>query len=370
VIVASVRPARRADDVVTWWLAATKGEAAALDAQVDVADLREIHLPFDDEPEEPTTGRYVQEHTRQWSRTVSAADAFVVITSEHNHSMPASLKNAFDHLASEWAGKPVAWVSYGNTSAGTRSLLAAKQVATTAGMTSVVGDISLRAAEWQDDGVPADPGRDRRAIRALRRLVAYAEALRPLRMPRMEVPGLPPGLVAGTAQPSDAAELLVLQRCCWVDEAIANDTLAIAALHEGVEDVLTAITTRTVIVVRRGPRIVASVQAWPVQAWPVQAWPVPAWPVQAGQQTEWRIGRLMVAPDQRRKGVARALLHRVEELRPPGTTRLTLGTGARSASNIAMYESEGFALVSESADAVELAKSVEAAMPRTSPAIA
>ena len=157
----------------------------------------------------------------------------------------------------------------------------------------------------------------------------------------------------------DAAELLVLQRCCWVDEAIANDTLAIAALHEGVEDVLTAIATRTVIVVRRGPRIVASVQAW-VQAW-AQAWP---------QETAWRIGRLMVAPDQRRKGVVRALLHRVEELRPPGTTRLTLGTGARSASNIAMYESEGFALVSESEDAVELAKSVEAAMPRTSPAIA
>jgi NAD(P)H-dependent FMN reductase/GNAT superfamily N-acetyltransferase len=345
VIVASVRPARRADDVVTWWLAATKDEAAALDAQVDVADLREIHLPFDDEPEEPTTGHYVQEHTRRWSRTVSAADAFVVITSEHNHSMPASLKNAFDHLASEWAGKPVAWVSYGNTSAGTRSLLAAKQVATTLGMASVVGDISIRAAEWQDDGVPADPGRDRRAARALRRLVAYAEALRPLRMPRMDVPGLMPGLVAGTAQPSDAAELLVLQRCCWVDEAIANDTLAIAALHEGVEDVLTAIATRTVIVVRRGPRLVASVQAWP-------------------QGTDWRIGRLMVAPDQRRKGVARALLHRVEELRPPGTTRLTLGTGARSASNIAMYESEGFALVSESADAVELAKSVETAMPR------
>ena len=39
------------------------------------------------------------------------------------------------------------------------------------------------------------------------------------------------------AAPDDAAELLVLQRCCWVDEAIANETLDIGALHESLDDV-------------------------------------------------------------------------------------------------------------------------------------
>jgi NAD(P)H-dependent FMN reductase/ribosomal protein S18 acetylase RimI-like enzyme len=347
-IVASVRPVRRADAVLEWWLSTVADHAAALDAHLEVADLRDIHLPFDDEPEEPTTGRYMHEHTRRWSRTVAAADAFVIITSEHNHSMPASLKNAFDHLAAEWAGKPTAWVSYGNTSAGTRSLLAAKQVATTLGMTSVPGDISLRPAEWQGDSLPADADRDRRAVRALGRLVAYAEALRPLRMPRVRVPGLAPGLVAGIAEPADAAELLVLQRCCWVDEAIANDTLDIAALHDGLEDVVQAIATRTVIVVRRGSRLVAAVQAWP-------------------QGQDWRIGRLMVAPDQRRRGVARALLRHAESLRPPAASRITLGTGIHSTANIALYESEGFVPVSESADAVELAKDVTARREATAP---
>lgn len=339
VIVASVRPVRRADAVLEWWLATTEQQKTALGARLDVADLREIRLPFDDEPEAPATGHYVQEHTRQWSRTVAAADAFVVITSEHNHSLPASLKNAFDHVSAEWGGKPVAWVSYGNTSAGTRALLAAKQVATTLGMTSVSGDISLRPSEWQTDHLPADPDRDRRAVRAFARLVAYAEALRPMRMARVAVPGLAPGLAAGVARPSDAAELLVLQRCCWVDEAIANDTLDIAALHEGPEEITTAIATRTVIVVRRGARLVASVQAWPAGA-------------------DWRIGRVMVAPDERRRGVARALLHYAEALRPPGTARITLGTGIRSTTNITMYESEGFVRVSASADAVEFAKDV------------
>ncbi|HSS08793.1 MAG TPA: hypothetical protein VLL25_02845, partial [Acidimicrobiales bacterium] len=36
---------------------------------------------------------------------------------------------------------------------------------------------------------------------------------------------------------NDAAELLVLQRCCWVDEAIANETLEIAALYETLDEV-------------------------------------------------------------------------------------------------------------------------------------
>ena len=35
----------------------------------------------------------------------------------------------------------------------------------------------------------------------------------------------------------DAPELLVLQRCCWVDEAVANDTLDVPALHETLGDV-------------------------------------------------------------------------------------------------------------------------------------
>ncbi|MDL9979219.1 GNAT family N-acetyltransferase [Microbacterium sp. ASV49] len=338
VIVASVRPRRRADAVLAWWRAATGPCAEALGVDVEIADLREVHLPFDDEPEEPDTGRYIHEHTRRWSRTVAGADAFVVVTSEHNHSMPASLKNAFDHLAAEWAGKPIAWLSYGNTSAGTRALLSAKQVATTLGLSSVPGDISLHLADWTGDTPPADAARSRRAVRQLERLVAYAQALRPLRGPRIDVGGLAAGLVAHRAQTGDAAELLVLQRCCWVDEAIVNNTLAIAALHEDLDEVSSAIATRRVVVVRRGARLIASVQCWQDGA-------------------DWRIGRLMVAPDERRRGLARVLLRYAQEQRPPGTRRITLATGAHSRANIALYESEGFEQVRAPADdVIELAK--------------
>lgn len=46
-----------------------------------------------------------------------------------------------------------------------------------------------------------------------------------------------PGAVVATAEARDAAEILVLQRCCWVEEAKAKDTLNIPALHESLEDV-------------------------------------------------------------------------------------------------------------------------------------
>ncbi len=40
------------------------------------------------------------------------------------------------------------------------------------------------------------------------------------------------------ATPGDAGELLTLQRACWVQEALANDSLAdIPALHESLDDV-------------------------------------------------------------------------------------------------------------------------------------
>ena len=66
------------------------------------------------------------------------------------------------------------------------------------------------------------------------------------------------------AGPQDAPELLVLQRCCWVEEAILNETLAIPALHEDVDEVVRWIRDWRVWVLRRGHRMVGAVRARPV----------------------------------------------------------------------------------------------------------
>lgn len=49
--------------------------------------------------------------------------------------------------------------------------------------------------------------------------------------------GVLPGSVLTSFQPNDLAELVVLQRCCWVPEAIANHTFDVPALHETPDDV-------------------------------------------------------------------------------------------------------------------------------------
>lgn len=88
---------------------------------VQLADLAEIDLPLMDEPHHPRMGRYQHEHTKQWAQTVAAADAIMIVTSEYNHFLPASVKNALDYLFAEWQGKPLAIVSYGGRSGGGRA---------------------------------------------------------------------------------------------------------------------------------------------------------------------------------------------------------------------------------------------------------
>ncbi len=114
--------------------------------------------------------------------------------------MPATLKNALDFLSAEWARKPVGFISYGNTSAGTRSVQMAKQVVTTLHMLPTGATIVLRMADTIEDGqVRADVALVRSAQRLLTELLRVEAALR----------------VARPAE-YDLVELLVLQRCCWL----------------------------------------------------------------------------------------------------------------------------------------------------------
>ena len=49
-----------------------------------LVDLAEFNLPIYDEPKHPVLQQYEHEHTKRWSASVSAADAFVFVTPEYN----------------------------------------------------------------------------------------------------------------------------------------------------------------------------------------------------------------------------------------------------------------------------------------------
>jgi len=100
-----------------------------------VLDLAEINLPFFDEPNHPRLRQYVHEHTKAWSARVDAADAFIFVMPEYNHSINAPLKNAIDFLHQEWAYKPVAFVSYGGVAGGLRAVQAIKPIVSALKMT-------------------------------------------------------------------------------------------------------------------------------------------------------------------------------------------------------------------------------------------
>jgi NAD(P)H-dependent FMN reductase len=139
-IIASTRPNRKGPLIANWILNISKEHK---EFEVEVLDLKEINLPFLDELEHPMLGHYHNEHTKQWSRTIGGADAFVVITCEYNFGYPAPLKNAIDFLYKEWNYKPIAIVSYGGVSAGTRSAQMLKQVFTGVKMMPLAESVNI-----------------------------------------------------------------------------------------------------------------------------------------------------------------------------------------------------------------------------------
>lgn len=126
VIVGSTRPGRAADLVVPW---VTSRARAHHGFEVEVADLRDWPLPiFAEHPgtigdiNDPT---YSEPIVRAWNQKVKQADAYIVITPEYNHSVPAVLKNAIDTvwLSFGFRNKPVAAIGYsGNIGGGIRAI--------------------------------------------------------------------------------------------------------------------------------------------------------------------------------------------------------------------------------------------------------
>ncbi len=111
VIIGSVRHERFAD-AITGWLLTELATIEGLD--VDAIDLADVDLPLQ--------GTRPGGTDTAISGRLHAADAYLVVTPEYNHSFPAALKNAIDWHFAEWAYKPVAFVGYGAGSGGIRAI--------------------------------------------------------------------------------------------------------------------------------------------------------------------------------------------------------------------------------------------------------
>lgn len=153
---------------------------------VEVVDLADFDLPLFDEPNHPRSGQYIHGHTLRWSASVTQADAFVFVTPEYNYGAPPSLINALNYLYNEWFYKPVAFVSYGGVSAGTRSVQMIKQIVTTLKMMPIPEAVSIPFFPrlLRDGQFVLEPESETAAIAMLDELRRWADALSGLRAQR------------------------------------------------------------------------------------------------------------------------------------------------------------------------------------------
>ncbi|MEU4419638.1 bifunctional NAD(P)H-dependent oxidoreductase/GNAT family N-acetyltransferase [Actinoplanes sp. NPDC024001] len=326
VLTCSTRPGALGPVVARWLLDAITPRAAELGAELVPVALADLDLPLLDEEEHPSAGVYQHEHTRRWSAVVDAADGFIAVTPEYNYGMPATLKNALDYLGSEWAWKPIGFVSYGHTAAGTRSVQHAKQVVSTLCLVPLGATVAMRIGDTVRDGrLCPDAARDQQGVALLDELVRLARSLRPMRESGRPgaMAGPLPGSYVRRLTPDDAAQVTVLQRCSWVEEALRNDTMAIPALHESVEEVAEWLASWHTLGLWLDGRLLGMVRT-------------------QDDGPDCHLGRLAVVPDLRGHGLGRWLLRAAEATAGRQARRMVLFTGAKSLGNIDLYRSEGY----------------------------
>ncbi|MFF2506932.1 NADPH-dependent FMN reductase [Streptomyces sp. NPDC058067] len=162
--------------VVADWLTSLLGERP--DFTVDVIDVAATALPtalsYDPAPE-------VRAALAEVSPKLAAADAFIVLTPEYNHSYPAGLKNLIDWHRAEWQAKPVGFVSYGGISGGLRAVEHLRTVFAELHAVTVRDTVSFANAgsHFDASGAHRDPEAPAAAVKTmLDQLAWWAKALR------------------------------------------------------------------------------------------------------------------------------------------------------------------------------------------------
>jgi len=113
-----------------------------------------------------------------------AADAFIVVSGEYNHSVPPALTNLLDYFLEEYFFRPSAIVCYSaGPFGGVRAAMQLRAMLCELGMPSIPSlfPIPTIRTAFDADGVPQDPGLNRRFVRFASELEWYAEALREAR---------------------------------------------------------------------------------------------------------------------------------------------------------------------------------------------
>lgn len=126
VILGSTRAARQTLKQAHWVVNTAKQIEGV---EVGLLDLQDYPMPFFAEPISPryNPNREIDPTAKKWLEKLAAADAYVFVSPEYNHSIPGVLKNAFDYLDWQLVHKPAAIVTHG-TVGGARAAMHLKEI--------------------------------------------------------------------------------------------------------------------------------------------------------------------------------------------------------------------------------------------------
>lgn len=172
VVIGSTRVGRAGDRIAKWFVGQAQPRS---DLAIDIMDLADTTLPVI-----LSTSAGLSDGVAKLGERLGAADGFVIVTPEYNHGYPASLKNAIDWYFSEWAAKPVAFVSYGGRAQGIRAVEQLRQVFAELHATTLRDGVSLALeTDVDSNGWPRpSAGLEGAAELMIDRLVWWASALR------------------------------------------------------------------------------------------------------------------------------------------------------------------------------------------------
>jgi NAD(P)H-dependent FMN reductase len=150
--------------------------------EVTVVDPAVTPLPLLDRMYKEFPAGAAPPELERLARLYRAADGFVVVSGEYNHSIPPALSNLLDHFLEEYFFRPSAIVSYSSSAfGGVRAAMQLRAMLCELGMPSIPSLFAVPAVQeaFDDEGHPRDAATaERRFSRFAAEFEWYAEALR------------------------------------------------------------------------------------------------------------------------------------------------------------------------------------------------
>lgn len=180
VILGSVRSSRQGIKAAYFMVNALKERGH----EVDLVDPMEYKLPLLDKIYKEYEEGKAPETLEKLAKLFKAADGFVVITAEYNHSVPPALTNLLDHFLKEYFWRPSAIVSYSMGGfGGVRAASHLRDMLGELGMPAISSSFAIPKIQeaLDEQGKPLDEKMNERVKKFLDALEWHANALKEAR---------------------------------------------------------------------------------------------------------------------------------------------------------------------------------------------